>query len=134
MAYVDYTYYTGTFLGTKITSAAVFTSFERKAELYLHKETFGNIISTTVISDAIKLCLCELTEMIQSADTEINNIGTSANISSESVGDYSISYATNLGSVTKESIELRRNKNITNLIRLYLNNPTDLILLYSGVK
>jgi lysozyme family protein len=124
MAYVDYSYYMNTYKGSKITSESEFVSSERKAELYLNRETYGNITSETDISDNVKMCICELAE----ASYSFESVTHDKSITSERVGDYSVSYAS--------QVETDNNykKAIRDTIHLYLDNPVDAHLLYRGLR
>ena len=61
MAYVDYTYYTGTYGGSTIPTTA-FTKYENKAERKVNADTFGEIIEAETYMDDVKKCTCEVAE------------------------------------------------------------------------
>lgn len=93
MAYADYTYYTGTFLGTAIASAD-FAALALRASAVIDQITFGRaepIVTTgteTTTITAIKNAMCAVAEELQrQAQT-----GSLDGISSESQGRYSVSF------------------------------------------
>lgn len=85
--YADYAYYTGTYEGAAI-DAASFTSNARKATLEIKKYTFNRTTDTDIPDDA-RMCCCELAELFYKDDQSNSN-----GISSEKVGEYSVSYVT----------------------------------------
>jgi hypothetical protein len=95
MAYADYTYYSGTFLGTAIVSAD-FAALAFRASAVIDAITFARAepivtaaTETTVIA-AIKNAMCAVAEELQRQDA--NNAD---GIQSESQGQYSVSFAVN---------------------------------------
>jgi hypothetical protein len=106
MAYADYAFYTGTYLGTAIASADFSRLAQRAAEV-IDELTFQR--AAGVITDAtdtdtiaqIKLANCALAEDIQTAEASGNTDG----IASESVGTYSVTYKSNSrASMTREQV------------------------------
>ncbi len=120
MAYVDYEYYKDTFKGSMVSDD--FIKQERKAELLLNKETFGNITTSTIITDGIKMCICELADYLHMSEMESRN----QNVTSEKVGEYSVSY------VSQAERDSLFSKKVRETVKLYLNNPDDSPLLYRG--
>lgn len=95
--FADYSYYTGTYKGTKITSANEYTYLAQKADFYIKRYD-------TVTSDNTKMCECALSEYL---------LTTNGNVASESIqGAYSVSY--NSGS--------DHNQEIGNILELYLGD------------
>ena len=95
-AYVDYTYYTTTYLGTDIASAN-FSRLALRASAVIDRITF-NRAATVVIAatdtttiDSIKMATCAVAEEIQRQEAD----GSVDGIASESVGNHSVSYAAN---------------------------------------
>jgi hypothetical protein len=93
MAYADYTYYTGTYLGTAIASAD-FAALALRASAVIDAITFNRAepivtaaTETTTIT-AIKNAMCAVAEELQRQDSNSNVDG----IASESQGQYSVSY------------------------------------------
>lgn len=83
MAYADYEYYTATY-GGRVIPAADFPRLAERASAYIDKTTFGRI---TDVTDKIRNCCCEIAEFYQRNGTD------GALKSAESVGGYSVSYA-----------------------------------------
>src|SRR4030067_401524 len=95
MSYADYTFYTGTYLGTAIASAD-FAALALRASAVIDRITFQRAAAivtaatdTTTI-DLIKKAMCAVAEEIQTIAAE----GTSGSvISAETVGSHSVTYA-----------------------------------------
>jgi hypothetical protein len=83
--YVDYAYYTGTYKGAVIDTAS-FDLYARKATREIKKYTL-NQIPDGIIPDDVKMCCCEIAEVIHKDDQE-----DTKGIASEKVGEYSVSY------------------------------------------
>lgn len=94
MAYADYTFYSGTYLGTAIAEAA-FPRLALRASAWIDRLTFQRTAAIvtagtdTATIALIKNATCAVAEEIQ--NTEANG-GTDA-ILSESIGQNSVSYA-----------------------------------------
>ena len=84
--YADYAYYTGTYKGVVI-DAASFDLYSRQATQEIRKYTF-NRVDVEDIPDDVKMCCCELAEYLYKQ----KNSGHDENISSEKVGEFSVSY------------------------------------------
>jgi hypothetical protein len=115
-AYADYTFYTGTYLGTAIVSAN-FARLALRASEQIDALTFDRaaaIITTgtdTTLIVKIKNATCAVAEEIQ--DQETNDID---GITSESVGSYSVSFgATSSKTLTNQT-------KLSNTARVYLGN------------
>lgn len=125
MAYADYTFYTTTFLGTAIASSGDFAALALRASAVLDQLTYNRAVAIitaatdTVTIDKIKKATCALAEELHIQDTANGVDG----ISSESIGNYSVSYSDNSNRKQTNS-----NKNL-NAITLWLTG-TD--LLYKG--
>src|SRR5574337_534283 len=92
--YVDYTYYTNTYLGTAIASTD-FNALALRASAVIDQVTFnraGPVVTagtdTTTIA-AIKNATCAVAEELQKQQTQPDAV------QSESQGQYSVSYARN---------------------------------------
>ncbi len=83
--YADYAYYTGTYKGAVIDTAS-FELYARKATLEIKKYTFYRIADTD-IPDDVKMCCCELAELLYKDKQE-----DTKGVASEKVGEYSVSY------------------------------------------
>ena len=90
MAYADYTYYTGTFLGTAIASAD-FAALALRASAVIDQMTFGRAATDTDNEDAIANATCAVAEELQRQDASAGVDG----VASESQGQYSVSYLAN---------------------------------------
>jgi hypothetical protein len=91
--YADYTYYTGTYLGTAIASAD-FAALALRASAVIDRITFQraavDFAANTNVT-AIKNAMCAVAEELQRQD----RAGGLDAITSESQGRYSVSYAVN---------------------------------------
>lgn len=87
MSYADYTYYTGTYLGTAIASGD-FDRLALRASAWIDRLTFQRAAADTANTNAIKNAMCAIAEDIQ--NTEANG-GVDA-IQSESIGQNSVTY------------------------------------------
>jgi hypothetical protein len=93
-AYVDFTYYTGTYGGTAIASTD-FTRLANRATVAIDLVTFAQAAAVitaatdTATIDKIKMATCAVAEEYQRLDV-VN--GGSKEIASEKVGTYSVTY------------------------------------------
>lgn len=92
MAYADYTYYTTTYLGTAIAESD-FPALALRASNQVDRLTFNRAATETDIAnvDKIKMATCAVAEELQ---RQAQSNGADG-ISSESQGQYSVSYARN---------------------------------------
>lgn len=118
MPYADYTFYSTTFGGTKIT-ADKWNYYAGLASDYIDSATFGQAASVTDTSTLtlMKKACCLCAESVYNAEQSSN--GT---VSSERIGDYSVSYA---GSSTAQ-----QEKSMQMSVKRYLAHTG---LLYRGV-
>jgi hypothetical protein len=88
-AYVTYTYYTTTYLGTAIASAD-FARLALRASASINSMTFGRAADETdlTIIDNIKMACCAVAEEIQRQEASPDDA-----IQSESIGANSVTYA-----------------------------------------
>ena len=86
--YADYDFYLQMYLCDReaVIAPALFPHYARRAGNYIRQYTFGNIGEE--IPESVKLCCCELAEMLYRAD----NAKAAQGVSSEKVGDLSMSY------------------------------------------
>lgn len=118
MAYADYTYYTGTYLGTAIAESA-FPALALRASAQVDQITFGRAATDTTNTNAIKNAMCAIAEELQRQDA----VSGADAVTSESQGNYSVSYAAN-------SSKTRTNQQrIDSTAKLWLANT---FLLYPG--
>jgi len=87
MAYADYAYYTGTYLGTAIAESD-FPQLALRASQVVDNLTFGRAATDTENTNAIKNAMCAVAEELQKQDKSDGADG----IASESQGNYSVSY------------------------------------------
>lgn len=116
--YADYQYYQFNYSADEAVfgTASCFNKYSLKATQYINRHTFGNIKTP---DDNVKMCCCELAEKLYNYDNLINK-----GVTSESVGDLSVSYESSV------TISQRTSQEIKEIIYNWLSD-TD--LLYSGV-
>lgn len=118
-AYADYEYYKTEYLcGKKAVVNSAFDYYARSASLLINAYTSGNIDESD-IPESVKLCCCELAELAYRNE----KMSAKSGISSASVGDESVSYASD------EECRVAYGKTIRNTIYKYL---ADTDLLYRG--
>lgn len=119
--YADESYYKTEYLcGRKAVITSAFAYYAREATLIINAYTGSNIDDTKEIAEPVKLCCCEIAELMYKAD----NMADSEGVTSEKVGDVSRSY---------ESVEIRKkqlNRCVKSAVYKYL---ADTDLLYRGV-
>lgn len=72
MSYVDYGYYTDTYLAgaDPPMNSEDFSRWERRAEAEMDALTHGRIAAMTVLPDKVKDCACAVTELLYEADSQ----------------------------------------------------------------
>ena len=115
-----YEFYTEKYLDGKeaVLDAASFSRWERKASNMVRNMTFGNIDETGDIPEQVQMCVCEVAEVLVKQEKRAEHDG----VTSEKVGDYSVTYAAQ----TKSD----RQNEISSVVREWLQ---DTGLLYCGV-
>lgn len=99
-SYVDFTYYTGTYLGDEIVSAD-FPRLALRASAVIDRITFNRVAAVVEAGtdleniDLIKMATCAVAEQIQTNDTLAANNSGNVGIKSESVGAHSVTYIEN---------------------------------------
>lgn len=88
--YVTYDYYTGTYGGNTIPPER-FAYFEREAEVFIDYITFNRIKKMSEVPDEVKMAPCSVMESMYHA-TDGSGMAPLQLKSSESVGDYQVSY------------------------------------------
>jgi hypothetical protein len=116
--YTDYVYYQNTYKGDLIPSNK-FELYSRKATQYIKINTFERIDELD-IPDEVKMCCCELAELEYKSD----NIAKTDGVTSEKVGEYSVSYE------STQTIRDNKQKDMRNVLKLWLANTG---LLYRGL-
>jgi hypothetical protein len=119
--YADENYYKSEYLcGRKAVITSAFAYYAREATLIINAYTGSNIDDTKEIAEPVKLCCCEIAELMYKAD----NMTDSEGVTSEKVGDVSRSY---------ESCEVRK-KQLTRCVKSAVYKYlADTDLLYRGV-
>lgn len=124
MNYADEKYYTDTYLcGKKAVITTAFSYYARKASQIIDRYTFGRVDSNN-IPECVKMCCCEVAEHLYTNDTATDN-GTKNNVTSERIGDLSVSYG------GAEAQSKATAANVRSAIYLWL---ADTGLLYRGVQ
>ena len=113
MAYADFQYYKDTFLGNAIEEID-FPRLSLRASEYIDAHTGGIIPQLSAIPEEVQKATCAVAEKIQSYESE-------AEVASESVGSYSVTYKTSDATYEQE---------LGKVLRLYLGNTG---LLYRGL-
>jgi hypothetical protein len=117
MAYVDYTYYTTTYLGNAIDETS-FLRLEMRARQIIDNLTFQRVAAVitadedSALIDKIKMAVCAAAEEINK--TEQNSENGSGVIQSERAGQHSVTYA-----VAKDAT-LTADQRYYNAVYLYL--------------
>lgn len=118
--YLSYSEYTA--MGGTITEAA-YTRFEFKARKSIDYYTFNRLVSLTERPEAVRMCMFELINTIEQSD------GATGAMSSERIGDYSVSYASNSTDIVNTALSDCINEYLANE-KLAGGTP----LLYMGVS
>lgn len=120
--YADYDFYTNEYLCGReaVIDTASFMFCAKKASYIIKGYTLENIDESN-IPECVRLCCCDIAEQLYKADK--NNI--SSGISSESVGDQSISYE------SSDSQRQAMSQNIKSAVYSYLSGTG---LLYRGIS
>lgn len=116
--YVDYEYYKTTYKGDLVPSDK-FDFYCRKATQYVKINTFNRIDENNV-QEEVKMCVCELCEIVYKVENTTRTYG----ITSEKVGEYSVSYE------SSQNIKASQEVDMGKTLRLWL---ADTGLLYKGV-
>lgn len=85
----DYSFYTGPFGGSFL-SEEDFNHYEPYAERYIHTITFGRLLSGYSATDAVRMAICSVTDVLAEQAEAASKISYGAK--SETVGSYSVSY------------------------------------------
>ena len=122
--YADFNYYTGKYLAGKSASVteADFTYYARSSSKTIDTYTFGNVDSDNV-PDEVRMCCCELTEMLYKIDT--SQAENKQGVASESVQGWSQSYE------SSQARQQAAESSQRDIIRKWLSGTG---LLYSGVR
>ena len=98
----DYTFYKDNYLSGKeaVLDAASFPFWERKACNIVRSLTHGNIDEGKEIREEVQMCVCEVAERLCVQEQQAKTDG----ITSEKVGDYSVSYRTQTDNEKKTEV------------------------------
>lgn len=116
----DYTFYKDKYLSGKeaVLDAASFEFWKRKACNVVRTLTFGNIDEKKEIQEEVQMCVCEVAELLHAQEQRAKTAG----VSSEKVGDYSVSY--------REQTDKEKKTEVANVVSEWLSSTG---LLYCGV-
>ena len=125
--YADYTFYVETYLQgkTPTITEAEFNYLEQQAGVQIRKYTIGRSDSYT--GDEVKMAACAAAEKLSDINQAHESMGVGVGVTSEHVGEYSVSYS---GNTVKELSEMTT-KEVRKVIYDWLL-PTG--LLYRGLN
>jgi hypothetical protein len=111
ISYTTHNYYTCKYLQgrTAVICAADFPFWAQKATQEIKRYTGNNVDEIAAIPDEVQMCCCEVAEVLFKYETE-----DTKGISSEKVGEYSVSY------VSPEAEEKLLNTSIRSIIYNWL--------------
>lgn len=124
ISYTTVEYYTDKYLMGRqaVIDTAVFPFYAQKATQVIKQYTFDNIDEAQPLIDELQMCCCEVAEHLY--ETEEQNKSKPVGVTSEKVGEYSVSYESGKASEDISS------KKIRNIIYSWLS---DTGYLYKGV-
>lgn len=108
--YADYEFYTDAYLQglTPTLSEEEFNFYEQKAGAQIRKYTIGKA-DTYTGGDEVKMAACAVAEKLHEISQAYESMGVSAGVTSERVGEYSVSYSGNTfaerDSATKKEVQ-----------------------------
>jgi hypothetical protein len=121
--YADYKFYTEKYIGSAIPETA-FTEMERGASAYINYITHNRIKPDDLpewVMERVKMATCAVAEICYKQATDED----SPTVSSESVGNHSVSY-----SVSKKGFDERQREKLVNA-KTYLHGTG---LMYGGLR
>lgn len=119
-AFADEVFYKNEYLcGKEAVINTAFNFYSKQATQHIRQQTFGNINEDEEIPYIVKECCCAVAEILFT----YNNSNTVSGITSEKVGDMSVSYENTAERITN------LNKNIKSCIAMHLSGTG---LLYRG--
>ena len=132
MTYCDYGFYTGTY-GGQLISEDIFPGLATRASYAVRAYTKG--LSDTVKGpalEAVQMATCALAEILQDEGRmTAQSYGGSLQVASESVGDWSRSYAT--GGVSGDKVEYLEKRKL-DALRLYLGDLPEFASLFRATS
>lgn len=90
--YVDYTYYTNTYHGTKI-KGQDWPRIAAQAETFVDNLTYDRLHHGWAVTDSVKMACCAVAEEIFSQQSAKSAAASASGIRSENNDGYSVSYA-----------------------------------------
>ena len=118
--YVDYSYYENNYLQGReaVIPSTSFNFYGMKATNEIRSRIFNVVI---IIDEDVKNCACEIAEFLYEEDMEQRSISkvNEKGVSSESVGEYSVSY---VNTKSEEYSLKNREVKITTIMRNWLGN------------
>lgn len=132
-------------LGYELVDSDSFERYNYKAKTKIDKYTFRRFINDEKAPEELKMCMCELIDMLYSFDKTLASYQFNANgeydtyVKKESNDGVSVEYGSRLTNVTFDSLSTARKTfelSVYNLIRDYLNgvkNECGKLVLYRGI-
>lgn len=103
-AYADFEFYRDTFLGEKIPEER-FPQFARDASVQIDRVTFNRLKNAADIPEEVKNACCAAAEVLYL--TEDASVKAAGGISSETVGEHSITYSASVGTSSSANGSVR---------------------------
>lgn len=96
MPYADHDYYTQSYHGQRITDETLFLTYAERASEYMDMVTFDRLSGGVpeAFTEKVQKCCCALTEALADYTAGSGGAGDSLAKNSETIGKYSVSYAT----------------------------------------
>lgn len=96
MPYADYNYYTQSYHGQRITDETAFLTHAERASEYMDMVTFDRLSGDVpdAHTEKVRKCCCALSEALADYAASNGNAGDVLPKNSETIGKYSVSYAT----------------------------------------
>lgn len=117
--YAEYEYYTESFRGSLIPDVGSFIYCARTASQYINTVTFNRIVTENDITEAVRNACCAAAEVCYTSSVSPK---VASGITTEKIGDYSVTYG------TSESSSMRQ-KRLFAAVKLWLGNTG---LMYRG--
>lgn len=115
LTYDEYVELGGTILETP------FNLLEFKARKYVDKYTFGRLINLEEQTEEVKMCVFELVNSLNNYEIISNTSVEKANVKSENIDGYSVTYADNTTTSMAEVVK-GKEEAIKDIIYTYLSN------------
>ena len=102
-------------------SETPFNLLEFKARKYVDKYTFGRLINLEEQTEEVKMCVFELVNSLNNYEIISNTSAEKANVKSENIDGYSVTYADNTTTSMAEVVK-GKEEAIKDIIYTYLSN------------